>query len=133
MPKDPSSQNFLALIIEDDPKLATIFSLAFQRAGYDTEITEDGRIANERLAVIIPDIVILDLHLPFVSGADILKRIRADERLAHTQVIVMTADLFRAEALRGQANAILFKPISFIQLQNLATDLHASHTAKPIE
>jgi DNA-binding response OmpR family regulator len=133
MTKDPSSQNFLALIIEDDPKLATIFSLAFQRAGYETEIIEDGRTATERLAAIIPDVVILDLHLPYVSGADILKRIRANERLAHTQVIVMTADLFRADALRGQADAVLFKPISFIQLQNLATKLRTSQTAKPIE
>jgi hypothetical protein len=64
--------------------------------------------------IVASDVVILNLHLPFVSGADILKRIRAD-------------------ALCGQANAVLFKPISFIQLQNLATDLHTSQTAKPIE
>lgn len=133
MTEDPSPQNFLTLIIEDDPKLATIFSMAFQRADYQTEIIQDGQMATERLAATIPDVVILDLHLPFVSGGDLLKQIRADQRLAQTQIIVVTADLFRADALRDQADAVLFKPISFIHLQNLAANLHASQAAKPIE
>lgn len=131
MTESPSPQNLLALIIEDDPKLATIFSAAFEQANYQTEVIQDGQTALERLAALVPDLVILDLHLPFVSGMDILQRIRADERLAHAHVIVVTADLFRADAIGDQADAILFKPISFIRLQNLAAQLHTSQTAKP--
>jgi CheY-like chemotaxis protein len=130
---DLSPSNFLALIIEDDPKLAAIFSMALQQANYETKIIQDGQVAVQQLAITIPEVVILDLHLPFVSGADILTQIRADPRLARTQVIVVTADLFRAEALRDQANAVLLKPVGFIRLQNLVAKLQASQIAKLIE
>jgi DNA-binding response OmpR family regulator len=130
MTETQPTQNLMALIIEDDPKLGTIFSTAFERADFQTEIIQDGRLATERLAVTTPEIVILDLHLPFVSGTDLLSQIRADERLAHTQVIVVTADFFKAETLRDKADLVLVKPIGFIQLQNLAANLHASHTLK---
>jgi len=128
-----SPSNFRALIIEDDPKLAAIFSTALQQANYETEIIQDGQIAARRLAVIVPNVVILDLHLPFVSGTEILTQIRADQRLARTQVIIVTADLFRAEALRDQADAVLVKPVGFIRLQNLVAKLQSSQIAKPIE
>lgn len=130
MTETQSTQTLMAMIIEDDPKLATIFSTAFERADFQTEIIQDGRLATERLAASIPEIVILDLHLPFVSGTDLLSQIRADERLAGTQVIVVTADFFKAEALRDKADLVLVKPIGFIQLQNLANNLHASYMLK---
>lgn len=133
MAKNLAQSNFSALIVEDDPKLATIFSTALQQANYKTEIMQDGRLALQYLAVSLPDIVILDLHLPFVSGADVLKQIRADQRLARTQVIIVTADLFRAEALRDQVDAILFKPVGFIRLQNLVAKLQASQIARFVE
>ncbi|MCL4302351.1 MAG: response regulator [Anaerolineae bacterium] len=133
MTEDLSPSNFLVLIIEDDPKLAAIFSAAFQQANYKTEIIQDGQLATQQLANTIPEVVILDLHLPFVSGADILTQIRADPRLAHTHVVVVTADLFRAEALRDQADAVLFKPVGFIRLQNLVAKLQASQIAKLVE
>lgn len=112
-----------ALIIEDDDKLATIFYKALQRAGFEAEIARDGKIALKRLAATIPDMVVLDLHLPYVSGTDLLHKIRADERLTKTRVIVVTADLFRAEPLRGEADLVLIKPISFNKLVDLATRL----------
>lgn len=130
MVKNLAQSNFSALIVEDDPKLAAIFSTALQQASYKTEIMQDGRLALQHLAVTLPDIVILDLHLPYVSGAEVLQQIRADPRLVRTQVIIVTADLFRAEALRDQADAILFKPIGFIRLQNLVAKLQALQIAK---
>lgn len=115
--------NPLALIIEDDAKLSTIFSEALRMAEFETEIIQDGQIALERLADTIPAVVVLDLHLPHVSGRDILKQIRADERLDQTRVIVATADAVVAESLRDQADLVLVKPISFNQLRDLATRL----------
>lgn len=133
MAKNLAPAQFSALIVEDDPKLAAIFAAALEQANYRTEIISDGQQAIQHLAVTLPDIVILDLHLPFISGADILKHIRADQRLAKVQVIIVTADLFRAEALRDQADAILFKPVGFIRLQNLVAKLQASQITKLVE
>ena len=116
-------RNPFALIIEDDPKLAFIFAEAIQLADFETEIVRDGRAALDRLAVTRPAIVILDLHLPQLSGLDILTHIRADQRLAQTRVILATADALKAEHLRSEADLVLLKPISFHQLNALARRL----------
>jgi DNA-binding response OmpR family regulator len=112
-----------ALIIEDDRDLALIFAQALQAAGFATGIVRDGDDALARLAVATPDIVVLDLHLPRTSGADILREIRADERLAQTRVIVATADPRMADMLQDQPDLVLLKPISFSQLRDLAARL----------
>jgi len=113
----------LALIIEDDTKLAHIFAEALRAAKFETEIIKDGHSALDRLAATTPAVVVLDLHLPEESGETILHQIRADERLAETRVMVATADPYLAEVLRSQADLVLIKPISFGQLRDLAKRL----------
>jgi DNA-binding response OmpR family regulator len=113
----------LALIIEDEDDMAEIFTQALQATGFRTETIRRGDTARERLAEIVPDLVVLDLHLPHVDGGDLLKQIRADGRLCSTQVIVTSADPLMAEAVGGQAELVLIKPISFSQLRDLATRL----------
>lgn len=120
--------NPFALIIEDDTKSATIFSEALRQAEFETEIVLDGNIALERLTATIPTVVLLDLHLPYASGVDILQHIRTNQRLAKTRVIIVTADLFRGEALRGEVDLVLLKPISFTRLHHLAAHLHSAQT-----
>jgi two-component system cell cycle response regulator DivK len=133
MTENQTHRNLLALIIEDDPKLATVFAAALQSANYKTEIIDEGQTAAKRLTVITPDVVILDLHLPFVSGADLLKQIRATQEMDRTRVIVVTADLYRAEAMRDLADAVLIKPVGFIRLQNIVAKLQASQMAQLME
>jgi DNA-binding response OmpR family regulator len=113
-----------ALIIEDDMDLGTIFAEAIKAAGYETETIADGGQASLRLMEVIPSLVILDLHLPRVSGRQLLQQIRADDRLVATNVIVTTADGRQAEDLLEEADFCLIKPISFTQLRDLATRLY---------
>ncbi|MFB0535650.1 MAG: response regulator [Anaerolineae bacterium] len=112
-----------ALIIEDDYDASLIFAEALQAAGFETEIIRSGDTALARLAATTPDAVVLDLHMPHVSGVDIMEQIRADERLAETQVIVATADPRLADTLQDDADLVLIKPISFSQLRDLAARL----------
>jgi two-component system alkaline phosphatase synthesis response regulator PhoP len=116
----------LALIIEDVQSLADIFSLAIQAAGYETEIMPDGQVALNRLAEITPTLVLLDLNLPHVSGAEILNYIRADQRLSKIRVILATAQARLAEELSDMADLTLIKPISPEQLRTLALRLRSS-------
>jgi CheY-like chemotaxis protein len=67
---------------------------------------------------------VLDLHLPEVSGSEILAAIRANASLAHTKVVLATADHLTAESLREDADLVLLKPISFKQLRDLSGRLH---------
>jgi len=123
MTEQRSRKNPLALIIEDHDDTASIFALALHQAGFETEIIPDGEDALTRLVDTTPAVVILDLHLPHVSGDNILSQIRSDERLTKTQVILATADPLRAETLRAEANLVLIKPISFSQLRDMAERL----------
>jgi len=113
----------VALVIEDDPQLVSIFATAMRIAGYETETAVDGNAALVQLDNIVPDVVLLDVHLPHVSGEELLQHIRADERLAETTVILSTADSRVASQLREQASLVLLKPVSFKELVELAKEL----------
>jgi DNA-binding response OmpR family regulator len=107
------------LIIEDNDKLSQIFSLALQTE-FKVEAIPDGKIALTRLSQIVPDLVILDLHLPSISGRELLEYIRADKRMEKTRVILATADERQSESLQDLADIVLLKPISPVQLRELA-------------
>jgi DNA-binding response OmpR family regulator len=115
--------NPVALVVEDDRDLAALFAIALRMAGVETEIVHAGDTALARLDVLVPDLVVLDLHIPRTAGIDILRQIRADVRLSGTRVVVVTGDTLAAEDIRNQADQVLIKPFSFDELQDLAMDL----------
>jgi DNA-binding response OmpR family regulator len=112
--------NPLALIVEDEYDIAIVFDKAVRAAGFQTEITRAGDTALAWLSTNIPDVVILDLGLPVISGEDILDHIRANGRLADTRIIIATAYSILSDGIRDSADCILIKPIGFNQLRDLA-------------
>jgi DNA-binding response OmpR family regulator len=123
--KDMETTKGFALLVEDDIDLANIFTGALQSANYETETVLDGTQARQILETKTPRIVILDLHLPGMSGIEILKYIRAEKRLADSRVVVITGDRNAAEEVREIADFVLVKPISFAQLRDLTARLQA--------
>jgi len=114
----------LALVIEDDMDLSEIFARAMEKAGFDVETVRDGNAAQQRLGEDnVPNVIALDLHLPFVDGATLLKQIHADERFSKTRIIIATADAAQAEFLRDKATIVLVKPIMFSQLRDISARL----------
>lgn len=111
----------LALIIEDDADQNLIFTTALDQAGYKTESIKDGLTAQQRLNEVVPQTVVLDLHIPEVEGLTLLRQIRNDQRLTHVNVILATADAALAISLYAEADLVLLKPISFSQLSILAS------------
>lgn len=115
------------LIIEDNINLSQIFSLTLQ-ADFEIEAIADGKTALTRLSEIVPDLVILDLHLPNVSGRELLEYIKADKRMEKTCIILATADERQSESLQDLVDIVLLKPISPPQLRGLA--LRLKNTAR---
>jgi CheY-like chemotaxis protein len=110
----------LALIIEDNEDQNLVFTTALTQAGYNAESFLDGAAALKRLSEVIPDIIILDLHIPGIDGRGILREIRKDPRTQNTRVIIASADAEFASSLQAQVDLVLLKPISFSQLSLLA-------------
>ena len=95
--------NPFALIIEEDINLAYF---------YEKKI-HHGLVAYNRLTEITPDIILLDLLLPVISGSTILKKIREDHRLKDTRVIIITDNNKVAAGFTGTlATTVLMKPIN---------------------
>jgi diguanylate cyclase (GGDEF)-like protein len=88
-------------------------------AGYRTEIVLNGKVAAEQLVKSTPDIVLLDLGLPGMSGGEILAMMRADERLKNVPVVVITAHAHLVEALPATPQLVLIKPVNIEQMSNL--------------
>lgn len=116
----------LALVIEDHKDISDLFCLVLQEAGFQTEPIGSGSEAVIRLTEVVPDVVILDLHLPGVQGDEILHQIRTDERMAATQVVVITAYTALARTLQDEADLVLIKPISLNLLRRLVGRLRST-------
>lgn len=120
----PPARNPLALIIEDNEAVIEIFKTAIGRAGFEVELIGDGQTALERLAVVTPAFVLLDLHLPYISGEQILDYIKSQDRLAQTQLLLATADITKLASLEERVDFVLVKPFGFIQLYELARQIY---------
>jgi two-component system cell cycle response regulator DivK len=114
----------LALILEDDPKLAELYEMVLKQCKYETVTIESGREAQDKLTTFSPALILLDIHLPYVSGMDLLEQIQADERFKKTAIIVMTADLYTAKELEGHVEHVLLKTHGITRLRDIATRVH---------
>lgn len=110
----------IVLVIEDDAETARFFSIVLESSGFAVEIVRDGQAALNRLAEVVPHLVLLDLNVPSVSGVEILRRVRASGRLAGVRVIVASANPQMAQEVDDLADLVLLKPISYDQLRDLA-------------
>lgn len=119
----------IALIVEDDRDILALFRHVLDIAGYHTEIVQDGKEAMQRLDTLTPQIVLLDMQLPNMSGMDILKNMRGNERLKHVPVVVITAYAPIAESLPVEPDLLLLKPVDIHQLSNLVQRLQTTQGA----
>lgn len=118
--------DYYILVVEDDHELGEIFQELLQYAGYDVVRVTDGSAALAQLAEKLPDAVVLDMHLPEITGEAVLRHIRRESHLAGLKVLVVTADSSMAEKMQPHADKVAIKPIGaaeFLALvESLVTD-----------
>ncbi len=78
------------LFVEDDALVARIYSQKLAEAGFDVAVAEDGLAAMKRLPEFKPDLVVLDLMLPKMSGLDVVKFMRQRPDLKSTPIVVLS-------------------------------------------
>ncbi len=81
--------NFRILIIDDEKNIRDIFSLLLNEKGYAVETAETGQEGFERAQKFLPDIILLDMNLPDMSGLDVFSLIK--DALSNVQIIIITA------------------------------------------
>lgn len=107
------------LIVEDDPSQLELLAYRIETAGHRVLKASNGNEALEILEDNEPDLVLLDWMLPGISGIDICKRIRSDERLSTTPLIIVSARAEEFDRVRGLevgADDYVVKPYSMSEL-----------------
>ena len=103
------------LVIDDEPDLLELVRVNLHQAGYRVETAGSGRRGLEQLRRSKPDLVILDLMLPDMSGTELCRQVRADSELARTPIIMLTAKADEVDRVVGfelGADDYVTKPFS---------------------
>jgi len=103
------------LSVEDDPQQAAFLRTVLGSAGHELRVVDDPARLESELAAFRPDLVLMDVLLPGVSGFDLVRSLRQDERYATLPVIILTTQGeldARIEAARAGGDEHLVKPVS---------------------
>ncbi|ABV33575.1 MULTISPECIES: response regulator transcription factor [Pseudothermotoga] len=110
---------YRVLVVDDSEVLRKIVSFNLIKEGYSVQEAKDGREALEKLRQEKPDLVILDIMMPYIDGFEVLRTMRKDENLKEIPVIMLTAKGGESDpktALELGANSFLTKPFSPLKL-----------------
>ena len=123
---DEAPPKHTLLLIEDNlSNLALIERILQARPGVALLSAMQGGLGLELARQHLPDLILLDLHLPDIPGNEVLHRLRADPITRETPVVIVSADATRGRIKRLQeegANAYLTKPLDVVQLLTLIDD-----------
>ncbi|MFT7059743.1 MAG: DNA-binding response OmpR family regulator [Pseudorhodobacter sp.] len=103
------------LLIEDEPHIAEAIHFLLSRDGWTVSVHDEGIDAVEKVTALRPDLLILDLMLPGLSGLEVLIRLRAMPEMAALPVLMLTAKGLSREreaAEKAGANLFMTKPFS---------------------
>ena len=114
-----------AFVVEDDPDLRELTSGALERAGWTVDVVEDGLAALGSIRHVIPQVIVLDLRMPNLSGGEVLKLLRSTEVGRQIPVVVTTGAVID-DSVRALATAILVKPFSLDDLLRVVTEVTES-------
>lgn len=111
----------LILVVEDEDNIALALDFVLTRDGYHHERVARGDEAIAAIRRTRPDLVLLDVMLPGLSGYDICRDVRQDPGLRHTTILMMTARGSALEQKRGLdtgADAFIAKPFDLGELRS---------------
>jgi DNA-binding NtrC family response regulator len=121
----------LAFIIDDDKLLGEAFRQALEFCGFQAVHIIDSTLALPLIIERQPDVILLDMQMPKLNGAQLLRSIRNTESTQYTKVIVATANhLMLDDDVREMAQLTLQKPVNLQQIMEFAQRMLKLETEK---
>ncbi|HEX8342079.1 MAG TPA: response regulator transcription factor [Tepidisphaeraceae bacterium] len=138
LPKPGASQGKKTVLVVDDEKdIVEMIGFNLTRNGYDVLSAHDGVTALALAEAHTPDLIVLDVMMPGLSGTDVTRRLKADPKLAHIPVLMLTARSEETDVVVGLtlgADDYVTKPFSMkILLARLGTILRRSEAPPAAE
>jgi two-component system phosphate regulon response regulator PhoB len=118
-PAPSKPANATVLIVDDEPDLRALLDFNLRQAGYHTVQAATGAEALERAHRDSPDLVLLDINLPDVSGTEVCRRLKASAETAQIPIIMLTArggEIDRVGGFELGADDYVVKPFSVREL-----------------
>jgi len=113
------------LIVEDDGDMRRLLKIVLAGMDVETEEAPDGESAIHSLETSgEPDLVLLDLHLPYTSGEEVFEAIRKHSKSA---IVIVTADILAAPEFVSKAEGVFTKPFKTNELIVKLTSLLSTH------
>ena len=111
------------LIAEDDELTRYLLKSSLEHDNHDIAVVKNGREALEQLFIDQPDMILLDLMMPGIDGAEVIRTIRSTAELADTLIIVLTG-IAKPENIAETASAdlLLYKPLP---IEDLLAHIHS--------
>jgi DNA-binding response OmpR family regulator len=107
------------LIVEDDPDIIRLLKCRLEKENYLISVAMDGEEALQKTTQESPDLVLLDLGLPKLSGEEVCKAIRKDEKLGKVRIVMLTGKASDADRIVGRvigADCYMTKPFDMTDL-----------------
>ena len=120
----------IALVVDDDLDIRQLVSLVAQRAGCEVIEAANGAEALAAVGRVLPDIVILDVAMPGMSGLEVCEQLRRDPATRHLPVLMLSAaarPVEHAAGLQSGADLYLTKPFSPAALAEQIVRLMTQH------
>ena len=121
--------NYKVLIADDEPNIVISLEFLMKREGHAVTIARDGPAALEAIRRERPDLVLLDVMMPGMTGFDVCQAVRADDSLAAVKILLLTAkgrDTDTAKGLALGADGYMTKPFSTKELAARVRELLGS-------
>jgi CheY-like chemotaxis protein len=106
------------LVVDDDSFGARLMSIRIEQAGHTTMVVGSGRAALQTLHEHVPDLIVLDLLMPGLSGAQLAKQLREDPRTASIPILMVTASggpRIQEVTAASNVDVVMSKPLDFTQ------------------
>jgi two-component system phosphate regulon response regulator PhoB len=116
----------LVVAADDDPDILNLVTLRLERAGYQVLTARDGEQALDLCAERSPDLILLDVSMPKLTGLDVARRLRELPATASTPIVLLTARASESDRAAGHeagATAYLTKPFSPQELSTRVGEL----------
>ena len=117
------------LIADDEPNIVISLEFLMKREGHAVSVARDGPAALEAIRSGRPDLVLLDVMMPGLSGFEVCQAVRGDEALAGVKILMLSAKGRDTDIAKGQAlgaDAYMTKPFSTKELAEKVRELLAS-------
>lgn len=121
------------LVIEDEHEIALIIKMRLEIGGYEVVQAFDGEDGLHKARALSPDLILLDLVLPKLSGEQILRELKDSEQYRSIPIIVVTGlaqDAFSIKDSVSKADAYFLKPFDTVELMAAITDFLKNSAGK---